>query len=187
VTAIHRDIVIEQGATFDLAHTHEAYVVATNGAMTADSAVLTAGLSFTAGDVGRSILVAGVDRDGNDLKTTVLSVQSGTQVTLSKPARLSVASAKVSITRPVDLTGASGRMQVRRDHAAATKLLDVPAVTGTVTLGGTAGTIAVSVPPASTSALPIGDAVYDIEVQFASGRVERVLQGRVRISPEATR
>lgn len=89
---------------------------------------------------------------------------------------------------PIDLTGATARMQVRRTHADAAKLLDIPAAEGSITLGGVAGTITINVPAADTEGLPAPvKAVYDLEIVEAGGAVRRVVEGFARITPEVTR
>ncbi|HMJ10385.1 MAG TPA: hypothetical protein VK524_03210 [Polyangiaceae bacterium] len=186
MSAILQDIEIEQGATFLWEFTEETEVKIADGAMTTLLGVLTATLAFTVADIGRSIVVAGADRDGNDLRTTVLAYVSATQVTLSKPAVLSVAGAKVTITRPVDLSGATGRMQIRGDYADTTVLLSLATGSG-MTLGGTSGTVAITATPIQTSAMPHRPANYDVELVLASGAVRRARWGRAHVRPEVTR
>ena len=89
---------------------------------------------------------------------------------------------------PIDLTGASARMQVRRTHDNATALLDIPATVGTIVLGDELGTITVNVPAADTEGLPAPlKAFYDLEIVEVGGAVRRVVEGFARITPEVTR
>lgn len=65
-----------------------------DGVISSGTAVLTsASAAFAAADVGKTIVVVGAGAAGIPLKTTILSVDSGTQVTLSANAATSVASA----------------------------------------------------------------------------------------------
>lgn len=64
------------------------------GAMTASSAVLTdTNGAFTAANVGQYITVVGAGAAGVDLSTTILSVQSGTSITLTVAASTTVTGA----------------------------------------------------------------------------------------------
>ncbi len=88
---------------------------------------------------------------------------------------------------PIDLTGYTARMQVRRTHDNATKLLDLVSPTN-ITLGGVLGTVTVAWTSAATAALPAPvKAVYDLEVIDSGGVVTRLLEGIANITPEVTR
>jgi hypothetical protein len=88
---------------------------------------------------------------------------------------------------PIDLTGYSAAMQVRRYKTAADTLLDVSSSGGEITLGDAAGTIEVAIPATETAALTGEVAVYDLELTDGSGVVTRLLEGDVTISREVTR
>lgn len=63
-----------------------------DAAMTAASTTLTSQVAaFVAGDVGKSVVVAGAGVDGADLRATISSVTSATQVVLSTAASTTVA------------------------------------------------------------------------------------------------
>ena len=94
---------------------------------------------------------------------------------------------KDSADTPVNLTGYSAAMQVRRYITADTALLDVSSVGGEITLGGAAGTIEVVIPAAETADLTGEQAVYDLEVTDGSGIVTRLLYGDCEIRREVTR
>lgn len=65
--------------------------------MTAASTTLTSQVAaFVAGDVGKSVVVAGAGVDGADLRATISSVTSATQVVLSAAASTTVSGAKLS-------------------------------------------------------------------------------------------
>lgn len=90
---------------------------------------------------------------------------------------------------PVDLTGYTARMQVRKTISSDTALLSLTTENGDIVLGGTAGTILIEVSDADTSAIPdnVKSGVYDLEMESASGIVTRLIEGEADIRPEVTR
>lgn len=87
----------------------------------------------------------------------------------------------------IDITGYTARMQVRATKAATTVLLAATTENGYITLGGVAGTVAISVPASVTAALSFVRAVYDLELISSTGIVTRLVQGGVCLSKEVTR
>lgn len=91
---------------------------------------------------------------------------------------------------PIDLTGYTARMQVRRKHTSDTTILSLTSAAGDITLGGAAGTIVVVATAAATAAIDTDNktlsAVYDLELINGS-TVTRLLEGSVTITPEVTR
>lgn len=87
---------------------------------------------------------------------------------------------------PWNLTGYSARMQVRTSVNASTTLLSITN-SNYITLGGSAGTVAISVPASMTDDLIAGRHVYDFELVSSGGQVWRVLEGKFTVSPEVTR
>lgn len=90
-------------------------------------------------------------------------------------------------TTPVDLTNYTARMQVRSSWSSDTKIADLTTANGGITLGGTAGTILITITATATAAMPAGVAVYDLELVAGSGTVTRLVQGNFTITPEVTR
>lgn len=86
----------------------------------------------------------------------------------------------------VNLTGYTGRMQVRASTAAPTTIIELTTSNGRMSLGGSAGTVAITVTAADTAALAPGQYVYDLELVNGS-TVTRLLEGRATISGEVTR
>lgn len=89
---------------------------------------------------------------------------------------------------PVNLTGYTARMQVRDGYDGATAVVSLTSGSG-ITLGGTAGTIALALTPTVTAAIdatPSGQYVYDLELVNGSA-VTRLVQGNFIVSPEVTR
>ena len=76
----------------------------------------------------------------------------------------------------VNLTGYSSRMQVRQYADSTAVALSLVNGTG-ITLGGTAGTIALSAVATATSAIEAGQYVYDLELVSGAAYVTRLVQG----------
>lgn len=85
---------------------------------------------------------------------------------------------------PVDLTGATARMQIRAQLGGAV-LLELTTENGALAITGL-GTITRTLSAAQTAALAWTEAVYDLEVQYPDGTVQRYLQGAVTVSREVT-
>lgn len=106
--------------------------------------------------------------------------------TFSEPVTL-----KDSSGTPLDLTGYSARLQARREISDTTPVFSLDSTTGGIVLGGTAGTITLSMPAAATAALPVdwdGEYwVHDLLLTDGSGNVQRTYQGVIIASPGVTR
>ncbi len=106
--------------------------------------------------------------------------------TFSEPVTL-----KDGAGAPIDLTGYSARLQARRDISDATPVLDLNSTSGGILLGGTNGTITLSMTASATAALSIdwdGDFwVHDLLLTDGSGNVQRTYQGAIIASPGVTR
>lgn len=85
---------------------------------------------------------------------------------------------------PVDLTGATARMQIRAQLGGAV-LLELTTENGALAITGL-GTITRTLSAAQTAALAWTEGVYDLEVQYPDGTVQRYLQGAVTVSREVT-
>lgn len=88
---------------------------------------------------------------------------------------------------PINLTGYTARMQVRRRVNSDTTLLDLTTENGGITLGGAAGTINVIAAATATDDIAEKTGVYDLELVSGAGIVTRLIEGCVTISPEVTR
>ena len=88
---------------------------------------------------------------------------------------------------PVNLTGYTARLQIRKSVTATTPILTLTAENGKITLGGSTGKVTLYLAPSDTSPLTAFSGVYDLELQSASGFVTRLLEGQVEISREVTR
>ena len=87
----------------------------------------------------------------------------------------------------VDLTGFSAQMMIRQNYDDPYPLVTVSSPSSGIVLGGTAGTVAISIPVSVTSALPSGCVVYDLKMTDANGLTYRLLQGSINIVPSVTR
>jgi hypothetical protein len=95
---------------------------------------------------------------------------------------------------PVNITGYTARMKVKRAYSSTSTLLSLTLSSG-LSLGGTAGTITITITAGQTAALPVQVdgairdplvAVYDLELVSGSGQVTRLLEGNFIITPEVT-
>jgi hypothetical protein len=87
----------------------------------------------------------------------------------------------------VNLTGYTARMQVRATLESASTLVELTTANSRIALGGTAGTISLTISATDTAALTSGRGVYDLELVSGSGIVTRLLQGVATISRNVTR
>jgi hypothetical protein len=87
---------------------------------------------------------------------------------------------------PIDLTGATARMQVRTTYDADVALISLTTENGRISIAGETGEITLGIDAADTEALPAGLYVYDVEVVRGES-VTRLLAGRAKVSPEVTR
>jgi len=87
----------------------------------------------------------------------------------------------------VNLTGYTARMQVRATLESASTLVELTTANSRIALGGTAGTITLTISATDTAALTAGRGVYDLELVSGSGIVTRLLQGVATISRIVTR
>jgi len=85
---------------------------------------------------------------------------------------------------PVDLTGAIVRMQIREQIGGAV-LLELSTLNGGITIAGL-GTITRTISATQTAGLTWSEGVYDLEVEYPDGTVQRYLQGAVSVSREVT-
>lgn len=98
---------------------------------------------------------------------------------------------------PIDLTGFSAFMQIRRDRDDSLALYDLSTTDGTIVLGGTAGTIAFAIPAGQTTQAqaplrdPDGEVwAYDLLLSndnTSPAVVDRVFEGAVFVHPAVSR
>lgn len=94
---------------------------------------------------------------------------------------------------PVDLTGATALLQVRKTKSTAgihvLSLATYSAPVGApspwrvdISMDAAAGKFSITTPPSATASLPAGDWYYDFKVTFLSGEVYRFAEGRFTIA-----
>lgn len=93
----------------------------------------------------------------------------------------------VATAVPVDLTGCTARAQFRAEIESTEVLLELTTENGRIQLGGPAGTIRILIDASTTAAIAWESGVYDLEIVFAGGHVDRYLAGSVAVSKEVTR
>lgn len=86
----------------------------------------------------------------------------------------------------LNLSGYTAAMQVRETYDSTTPLISLTNGSG-ITLGGTAGTIAVVIASTATEAISDGFYSYDLEITSSGGVRDRILQGKFVVTPEVTR
>jgi hypothetical protein len=84
---------------------------------------------------------------------------------------------------PVDLTGYTANLQIRPYPLSTVILYDASTH---IVLGGTAGTITLTIPATDTAGFTWSKGVYDLILTDSSGNVTRLLEGTVKVSPGVT-
>ena len=85
----------------------------------------------------------------------------------------------------INLTGYTARMQMRRNHED-TALIELTTENGRIALGGSAGTVTLTIAAGDTAALPPIEGVYDLELVSGS-IVDKLLAGTFSVAREVTR
>ena len=92
---------------------------------------------------------------------------------------------------PVDMTGYTARMTIRDKLGgtvlASTDPLDAPLDVLTITIDNTAKTILLSIEATDTDDLAWKTGVYDLEMVSATGKVTKIMRGKVTVSRESTK
>jgi hypothetical protein len=81
---------------------------------------------------------------------------------------------------PVDITGYTASLQIRAFPLATTVFYDA---SSNLVLGGTAGTIYLTIPASSTEGFTWWNGVYDLLLTSAGGYATRLFSGKVTVSP----
>ncbi len=91
--------------------------------------------------------------------------------------------ATFATTTPVNLTGYTARLKVRRRPSSTPTLLELTHSSG-ITLGGAAGTIAIVLTAAQTALLPVdAELFYDLDLIDGSSRPHRIVRGSITCKP----
>jgi hypothetical protein len=86
----------------------------------------------------------------------------------------------------VNLSGYTAAMQVREAYDGGTALISLSTGGSGIVLGGTAGTIAVTIDATTTGSVPAGSYAYDLEL-YSGSTVTRLLQGGFTVTGGVTR
>ena len=81
----------------------------------------------------------------------------------------------------INLTGYSANSQIRKHYSSSNSQ------SFSVSLGGSLGTVTLSLTSTQTSNLVAGRYVYDVEVTSSSNVVSRIVEGIVTVTPQVTR
>lgn len=94
----------------------------------------------------------------------------------------------VTIMLPYDLSGFSASMQIRRTIDSPTPQITLTSSNGRIEMqpADIQNALKLQLTPDETSSLT-SDGVYDIEIQDATGKIQRILRGEVKLSLEVTR
>lgn len=95
------------------------------------------------------------------------------------------ASGAVVYHPPVDLTGATARMQIKTSVEDTTALFSWDSSGGEITIDNQ-GKITLSVDPATLTDIEFTEGVYDLEVEESGGEVTRIAYGPIAVSQEVT-
>jgi len=88
---------------------------------------------------------------------------------------------------PINLSGFTANMMMRATPSDTSSFINLTTSNGGITLGGSAGTIAIYMSSAATAAITQTHGVYDLILTDNSGNVTRLLQGNVIINQDVTR
>lgn len=86
---------------------------------------------------------------------------------------------------PLNLTGYTAAMQVRESVGSTATLVSLTNGSG-ITLGGTAGTIGVTISSTASAAISAGSYSYDLELNSGS-TITRLLEGAFNVTGNVTR
>lgn len=88
---------------------------------------------------------------------------------------------------PVDLTGYTARMQVRKSVQAEDVLLEATTANGRIVIDPLTGTFTLTLSASVTESIDWLCGQYDIELVDSDGVVVRILEGHIAVSREITR
>lgn len=88
---------------------------------------------------------------------------------------------------PIDITGATARMQFRENVASSDIVAELTTENGGITLGGATGEIELYLSNTDTTAITPQNGVYDLEIVMPDGDVNRLMEGTAVFVDEVTR
>jgi hypothetical protein len=87
----------------------------------------------------------------------------------------------------VDLTSYSARAQFRETHEDPLAFFSLTEENGGIELNTQTGEITLKIPAETSSQVPYSSGVWDLEVFQGTDTVIRLVEGKVRLTPEVTR
>ena len=93
----------------------------------------------------------------------------------------------IEYNQPIDLTGYTGRMQIRSDIDSTTVIAELTTANGGVLIDNTLKTITLTMPSATTTAFTFTSAVYDLELISSGNQVTQFCGGVITLFKEVTR
>ena len=88
----------------------------------------------------------------------------------------------------VNLTGySSAEMDLRDTPDASATTLTLTTANNRIALGGTAGTVTLSIAATDTANMAVGDGHYDLEIVNSSGNVYRIMEGTFSVRGNTSR
>ena len=88
----------------------------------------------------------------------------------------------------INLTGyTAAEMDLRYNKDDSAEILTLTVANSRITLGGSAGTIVLSISASDTASLSVGDGVYDLKITAGDGTVFRVLEGTFSVRGNVSR
>ena len=94
---------------------------------------------------------------------------------------------KDSYGRTVPLTGYTVRMQIRETYESPTTLFNLTVASGNITIDAARGVITITITDEEMTNVVPQEYVYDIELAYPTGEVERLLMGTFTVRNEVTR
>jgi len=88
----------------------------------------------------------------------------------------------------INLTGyASAEMDLRETPESSSEVLTLTTANSRIALGGTAGTVTLTISASDTANLTAGDGVFDLEVVDGSSNIYRILEGTYSVRRNISR
>lgn len=87
----------------------------------------------------------------------------------------------------IPISGYSARMQIRKSYDSVSFLSELTVLNGKVTVDSLNNKFILSIPDSETSTFTPGVYVYDFETISPTGKVKKLLKGKITIYPEATK
>jgi|TARA_R100000149_G_C5880899_1_gene146043 hypothetical protein len=88
----------------------------------------------------------------------------------------------------VNLTGySSAEMDLRDNPESSTTTLTLTTANGRIALGGSAGTVTLTISASDTASMSVGDGYYDLEIVNSAGAVFRILEGTFSVRGNTSR